>query len=67
MFQGRMDPNFLEMVAEEVTIGEEGGGWTPEDIQGAAELKLLMGSGQHLEQAPRPIDIQPGDERRTGS
>ncbi len=67
MFQGRMDLNFLEMVAEEVTMGEEGGGWTLEDIQGAAELKLLMGGGQHLEHAPRPIDIHPGDERRTGS
>ncbi len=38
-----MDPNFLEMIAEEVTIGEEAGGWTTDDIQGAAELQLPMG------------------------
>jgi hypothetical protein len=60
MLQERMDPDLLEMIAAEVTIGEEGGGWTPDDIQGAAELKLPMGlSRQKMEAVDNILNMHP--------
>ena len=55
-----MDENFLEMIAEEVTIGEEGGGWTVDDIQGPAELKLPMGlNRQKMEAVENILGMHP--------
>jgi hypothetical protein len=55
-----MDPDLLEMIAAEVTIGEEGGGWTPEDIQGAAELKLPMSlTRQKMEVVDNILNLHP--------
>jgi hypothetical protein len=55
-----MDPNFLEMIAEEVTIGEKGGGWTTDDIQGPAELQLPMGlTRQKMEAVDNIFSMHP--------
>ncbi len=55
-----MDESFLEMIAEEVTIGEEGGGWTEDDIQGPAELKLPMGlNRQKMEAVDKILNMHP--------
>jgi hypothetical protein len=60
MFQKRMDADFLEIIAEEVTIGEEGGGWMADDIQGPAELKLPMGlNRQKMEAVDNILSMHP--------
>ncbi len=38
-----MEQEFLMEVAEEVVIGEEGGGWQPDDIRQPGEIQLPLG------------------------
>jgi hypothetical protein len=42
-FQANMEQDFLTEVAGEVVIGEEGGGWQPDDIRQPGELQLPLG------------------------